>query len=336
MFKEIEKIWSNENLSQKEIEDVMQQIMSGSAKDDQIEQFLMALRKKGPTVEEITGAAQIMRKFVLGIETKHKVILDTCGTGGDKKNTFNISTVVALVVAGCDVAVAKHGNRSISSKCGSADILEALGVNLMLKQECLSKCLDDVGIAFLFAQSLHPAMKNVVAVRKQIGVETIFNILGPLTNPAKATHQMMGVYSRDLVEPMAHVLKNLGLKRAIVVHGADGLDEITTTDKTYISQYKNGEIRSYDIGCEELDIPVAKESDLLGGTLEENVKIVVDILGGQLSPKRDIVVLNAAYALFAAEKVDDIGKGVELAKGSLDSGRALAKLENLKKFTNNI
>ncbi|MCK5259797.1 MAG: anthranilate phosphoribosyltransferase [Candidatus Omnitrophica bacterium] len=329
----IEKLQNKKNLTQDEIEEIMHEIMSGASDENNIADFLLALREKGPTVDEITGAAKIMRKFVVGIDTKHKDILDTCGTGGDKKNTFNISTIAALVVAGAGVAVAKHGNRSVSSKCGSADVLEALGVNLNVEQEHLSACLDEVGIAFLFAQKLHPAMKNVASVRKKLGVETIFNILGPLTNPARATHQIMGVYSRDLVEPMVQVLKNLGLKRALVVHGSDGLDEITTTDKTFISEYDGNEVISYDISPDELGISIAQPRDLEGGDLETNVRICEDILGGKAGPKRDIVLINAAYALYVAGKVSDISSGMDLAKETIDSGKALDKLNELRNFT---
>lgn len=329
----IQKLQNKENLVQAEIEAVMHEIMLGETSEDDITAFLLALRAKGPTVEEITGAAKIMRRFVVGINAKHDVILDTCGTGGDKKGTFNISTITALVVAGAGVVVAKHGNRSVSSKCGSADVLEALGVNLNIEQQHLSDCLDEVGIAFLFAQKLHPAMKNVAPVRKKLGVETIFNILGPLTNPAEATHQILGVYSRDLVEPMARVLKNLGLKRALVVHGNDGLDEITTTDKTFIGEYNGEEIISYDISPDELGLNLAKPRDLEGGDLNANVHIFEDILGGKDGPKRDIVLLNAAYAFYIAEKVANISKGMELAKNTIDSGKALIKLEELKSFT---
>jgi len=330
----IQKIENKENLTQAEIEEVMQVIMSGNASKEEISAFLLALRKKGPTVDEITGAARIMRRFVIGVKSKHKIILDTCGTGGDKKNTFNISTVTALVVAGAGVVVAKHGNRSVSSTCGSACILEALGVNLDIGEERLKACLDEIGIAFLFAQKLHPAMKNVAPSRKELGVETIFNILGPLTNPAGATHQMIGVYNRDLIQPVASVLKNLGSKRALVVHGNDGLDEITTTDTTFISEYNGKEIVSYDITPEELGLNRAQPEDIEGGDLTANIQIVVDILDGLPGPKRDIVLLNAAYALYIVEKVTNIADGIALAKESIDSGQARAKLEELKEFTN--
>jgi len=332
----IQKLENNENLTQNEIEQIMRTIMNGEARPEEISSFLLALRAKGPTVEEITGAAQILRQLVIKIESRHKTILDTCGTGGDKKNTFNISTLTALVVAGAGCAVAKHGNRSVSSRCGSADILETLGVKLDLNQEQIGECLDKIGIVFLFAQKLHPAMKNVATVRKQLGVETIFNVLGPLTNPAGATHQILGVYSRDLVEPMAYVLKNLGLKRAMVVHGSDGLDEITTTGKTFICEYDGLEIVTYDINPQELGFNLAKADDLVGGDLQENFGIAHDILSGRQGPKRDIVVLNAAYALYVAEMANSILEGIALARESIDSGKALEKLEQLKRFTNSV
>ena len=330
----IQKLNHRENLTQFEIEAVMQEIMAGQAAKDDVAAFLLALREKGPTVEEITGAARIMRRFVIGIKTRHQRILDTCGTGGDKKNTFNISTITAFVVAGAGVVVAKHGNRSVSSKCGSADVLEAVGIKLDIEEQHLSECLNEVGIAFLFAQKLHPAMKNVAPVRKALGVETIFNVLGPLTNPAQATHQIMGVYSRDLVEPMAHVLKNLGLQRALVVHGSDGLDEITTTGRTDVSEYNGGEVISCDISPEELGIPLAKPADLVGGDLPTHVKIFESILNGRKGPQRDIVVVNAAYALYIAEQVKNIDEGIQAAQHSIDSGKARQKLEELKEFTN--
>jgi anthranilate phosphoribosyltransferase len=275
-----------------------------------------------------------MRQFVVGVKTKHEVVLDTCGTGGDHKGTFNISTLSALVVAGAGVAVAKHGNRSVSSVCGSADLLEALGVNLNLDDAKLGQCLDEIGIAFLFAQNLHPAMKNVAPVRKSLGVKTIFNILGPLTNPAHATHQVMGVYNRDLVEPMAEVLKNLGLKRALVVHGNDGLDEITITDKTFVSEFNGVDVVSYDIDPEELGIARATHEDLAVVEIEDNVCIALEILKGDKGPRRDIVVINAAYALYTAQKVKTIADGLAAAQESIDSGKALAKLEQLKEFSN--
>lgn len=329
----IERIKNRENLLAQEMEDIMRSIMSGSVAGADIADFLLALREKGPTVDEITAAAKIMRQFVVPIETRHPVVLDTCGTGGDKKNTFNISTISALVVAGAGVIVAKHGNRSVSSKCGSADVLEALGVNLNVEQERLSQCLDEIGIAFLFAQRLHPAMKTVAAVRKELKVETVFNVLGPLTNPAKATHQMMGVYNRDLVAPMAQVLANLGLKKALVVHGSDGMDEVTTSAPTFVSEFNGREVISYEVDPRELGIVLASEKDLRGADIKENTRIAEEILSGKKGPKRDIVVLNAAYALYTAEAVKTISQGIKAASQSIDSGKANEKLEALKEFT---
>ena len=332
----IQKLRNKENLTEEEIESVMVLLMSGKTANQDIKDFLLALNEKGLTIEEITGAAKTLKKFLVPVKTKYKVILDTCGTGGDTKGTFNISTVTAFVVAGGGVVVAKHGNRSVSSRCGSADVLEGLGVSLDIEDDHLGECLNQLGIAFLFAQKLHPAMKNVAPARKELKVKTIFNVLGPLINPASASHQIMGVYSRDLVEPMAYVLKNLGLKRGLVVHGADGLDEITTTNQTFISEYNGKEILSYDINPGELGIPLAHENDLKGGDLKDNVEIVQDILSGKKGPKRDIVVLNSAYAFYIVEKVKNISQGIELAKQTIDSGKALAKLESLIKFTNQV
>ena len=330
----IDKIISKRNLTHEEITVVMELIMSGHAPVDQVQDFLLALNAKGPTVEEITACALMMRKFVVSIKTKHDVILDTCGTGGDLKGSFNISTTAAFVIASCGVAVAKHGNRSVSSKCGSADVLESLGVNLEIEERLVGQCLDKVGIAFLFAQRLHPAMKNVASVRRNLGVKTIFNILGPLTNPAKATHQIVGVYSRDLVEPMIEVLKNLGLKKALVVHGHDGLDEVTTTGKTFIGEFNGKEIITYDIDAQELGLPLASTDDLDGGDKHQNAQIVTDVLKSQRGPKRDIVLLNAAYGLYTAGAVSNISQGILMAEHAIDSGRAYQKLEELKEFTN--
>lgn len=332
----IDKINSHKNLSHDEITVVMELIMSGHASLEDIRDFLLALNAKGPTVEEITACALIMRRFVVPIKTSHKVVLDTCGTGGDHRGTFNISTAAAFVIASCGVAVAKHGNRSVSSKCGSADVLEALGVNVDLDQSRVGACLDHVGIAFLFAQNLHPAMKNVAPVRKELGVKTIFNILGPLTNPASATHQIVGVYSRDLVEPVAQVLKHLGIRRALVVHGDDGLDEITTTDKTYIAEFNGKEIISYDIDVQELGIKRATLNDLNGGDKIENAEILEGIFTGQKGPKRDIVLVNSAYGLYTAGAVDNITVGIQMAEHAIDSGRVLMKLNELKESTNRV
>jgi anthranilate phosphoribosyltransferase len=330
------QIKQGENLSHDEITVVMELLMSGQAPLEEIKDFLLALKKKGPTVEEITACALIMRKFVLPVKTHHEIILDTCGTGGDHRDTFNISTVAAIVVASCGVAVAKHGNRSVSSKCGSADVLEALGINVDMEEQHLGKCLDEIGLAFLFAQRLHPAMKNVAFARQALGVKTIFNILGPLTNPAQATHQMMGVYSRDLIGPMAQVLKNLGLKRALVVHGNDGLDEITTTDRTFVCEYNGKDIISYDIDPDEWGVPRASIEDLRGGDAFHNAALVRKLLEGERGPRRDIVVINAAYALYTAQAVDNLTQGMRMAEHAIDSKRASQKLEELREFTNRV
>ena len=327
------KIKQGINLTHEEITIVMELIMSGHAALSDIKAFLLALNDKGPTVQEITASALIMRRFVIPVMTKHGVVLDTCGTGGDQKQTFNISTVAALVVASCGVVVAKHGNRSVSSKCGSADVLEELGVNVQMEEKYLSQCLDDVGIAFLFAQRLHPAMKNAAPARKEIGGKTIFNILGPLTNPAQASHQIMGVYKRELTAPLAQVLKNLGVKRALVVHGSDGLDEITTTGKTFVSEYNAGEIISYDLNPHELGIPLAREDDLKGGDKSDNAAITIEILKGKKGPPRDIVLINAAYGLYITGCVKHIKAGLRMAEHAIDSRRAMVKLEDLKEFT---
>ncbi|MBF0510942.1 MAG: anthranilate phosphoribosyltransferase [Candidatus Omnitrophica bacterium] len=327
------KVEEGHNLSDHEIAVVMDLIMKGKAPLADLKRFLLALNKKGPTVEEITASARIMRKFVIPVKSHHQVILDTCGTGGDHRGTFNISTVVAIVTAACGVAVAKHGNRAVSSRCGSADVLEALGVNLQMEEKYLGECLDKIGLAFLFAQRLHPAMKNVALARQELGVKTIFNVLGPLTNPANATCQMMGVFSRDLVKPLAEVLKNLGLQRALVVHGHDGLDEITTTAKTCVCEFDGQEISAYDFDPEELGIKRAVIDDLSGGDALCNARIVHDILNGVKGPRRDIVVINAAFCLYAAGVVDDIKDGMDKAHEAIDAKRALKKLEDLKEFT---
>ncbi len=332
----IRKIQSGANLTHDEITVVMALIMTGEAPLEDMKEFLLALNTKGPTIEEITACALLMRRFVINVSTNHGVVLDTCGTGGDHKDTFNISTVAALVVAASGVVVAKHGNRGVSSKCGSADVLQAMGVNIDMENRLLGECLDEVGLAFLFAQQLHPAMKYAAPARKAVGVKTIFNILGPLTNPARATHQIMGVYSRELTEPMAHVLKNLGLRRALVVHGADGLDEITTTGPSYVSEYNGSDVISYTITPEELGLAPARLEDFIGGDVQTNADIALAVLNGEKGPRRNIVVANAAYALYVSEAVDQLSVGLRMAEHAIDSGRALSKLAQLKEFTNRV
>jgi len=345
----IQELIQNIDLTEKQMQEVFNQIMSGKAKDSQIGAFLTALRLKGETVDEITAAAKIMRKKVLRLDLKTSVdidredinidketILDTCGTGGSGTNTFNISTACAFVVAGCGVTVAKHGNRSVSSQCGSADVLNELGVNLDLTADKTAECIRKIGIGFLFAPLYHSAMKYAIGPRREIGIRTIFNILGPLTNPANANAQVLGVYEEHLVETMADVLKNLGCRFAFVVHGLDTLDEITITGPTKVAELKNNEINTYYIKPQDFDIPVADLEDIKGGNAKENAKIIIDVLSGQRGPKRDVVLLNSAAALVAAVKARDFKEGIKLAADSIDSNKAIAKLEQLKKITHQL
>jgi len=339
MIKEaINKLIGKVDLTQEEIEEVMQQIMNGETSQAQIASFLTALRLKGETVDEITGCANIMRKHVIKIEIPKDLgaIIDTCGTGGDSSGTFNVSTVSAFVAAGCGLTIAKHGNRSVSSKCGSADLLEALGINIELDSEKVKSCINDVGIGFLYAPKLHPAMKYATPVRKQIGIRTIFNILGPLTNPAFSKHQLFGTYSEELTEKLAYVLKNLGSLHCLVVHGLDGLDEVTTTNKTKVSELKNGEVKTYLLDAEDFSMNKAKPQDLKAGSLEDNKKIALEVLEGKKGPCRDIVVLNSACAIYAGDKVADIKEGIKLAQESIDSSKAIEKLKLLKEYTNKV
>ena len=333
MIKEsIGVLFRKQDLSAGQMTAAMEEIMSGKADMQHIVSFLTALNEKGESVEELTAAVLVMRRYVTKINTKHKIILDTCGTGGDTKGTFNVSTIVAFVASGCAIAVAKHGNRCVSSCCGSADILEALGININLSKEKLENCLDEIGIAFLFAQNLHPAMKYAMPARKQIGKRTMFNILGPLTNPAGATHQLVGVYDKRWTEILAKVLANLGTVHAMVVHGEDGLDEITTTAQTFVSETNNGKINNYEIIPEHFGIKKAKLEDLSGGNASYNAKILLDILNRKPGPQRDIVILNAAAAIYTADKARNLRDGIKLAAESIDSGSALKKLNLLKEY----
>lgn len=329
----IDLLTKKENLTNRLMQTVMEEIMTGKADTQQIISFLTALSDKGESIEELAAAVSVMRLHAVKINTRHKIILDTCGTGGDKSGTFNISTIVAFVASGAGIAVAKHGNRSVSSRCGSADILEELGVNISLNQERLQDCLDRIGIAFLFAPNLHPAMKYAMPARKQIAKRTIFNILGPLSNPASATNQLIGVFDKRWTEPIARVLTSLGSKHVLVVHGEDGLDEITTTTKTLVSESYQGRVDNYEIAPENFGIERVKPDELLGNDASGNAKILLDILKGGDGAKRDIVVLNSAAAIYAADRAGSIEEGIDLAKDSLDSGKALKKLELLKEFT---
>jgi anthranilate phosphoribosyltransferase len=326
----LKKLSSGEDLESGLMQLVMEKIMAGEVETPLIVDFLVGLNKKGYTVDEITEAVRVMRNHATKIHSSQGVILDTCGTGGDKKGTFNISTVTAFVVSGCGVAVAKHGNRSVSSCCGSADILEALGIAIQASPSVLARCLDEIGIAFLFAQHLHPAMKHAMPARKQIGERTIFNLLGPLTNPANATHQLIGVFDGCWTEVIAKVLKNLGTVHALVVHGEDGLDEVTTTETTRISEVNRGDVKTFQVRPEEYGLKRARLDDLKGGNAADNAEILVSILKGSSGPRRDIVVLNAAAALYAADKVSSIEEGMNEAISSIDSGKAFAKLESLR------
>jgi len=330
----IRKIVERQNLTAEEAEMAMSEIMDGEATPAQVASFITALRMKGETIDEITAFTGVMRQRAVKVVTEREPLVDTCGTGGDKLDTFNISTAASFVAAGAGVAVAKHGNRAASSNCGSADVLEALGVNLTMTPEQIGKCIDCVGIGFMFAPSMHPAMKHAVGPRKEIGVRTVFNILGPMTNPAGAKAQVLGVFSVDLCEVMARVLKNLGSERAIVAHGMDGLDEISTLGKTRISELKDGVVRGYDLDPGEMGLPKARAQDIAGGqTLEENVEILMAVLQGEKGPRRDIVCLNAAAALVVAGKAEDLRQGFGMAKKEIDSGAALDCLERFRDFS---
>ncbi len=330
----IAKLIEGEDLTREETVGVMDQIMSGDATDAQIGAFLVALRLKGETVDEIAGAAEVMREKATRIETGHEVVVDTCGTGGDHSGTFNISTAAAFVVAGAGLCVAKHGNRAASSLCGSADVLKALGVNIEAPPETVGRCLDDVGIGFLFAPALHGAMKYAIGPRREVGIRTIFNALGPLTNPAGAQRQVIGVYSGALTESLAEVLGRLGSEHAFVVHGSDGLDEVTTTGSTQVSELRDGSVSTYEITPEAFGFARADADALKGGDEETNAGIVLSVLRGDPGPRRDIVLLNAAAAVVAGGLAGDMAAGVEVAREAVDSGRAMEKLEGLKAASN--
>ena len=318
----------------------MEAIMSGAATGAQIGAFLTALRMKGETVEELIGFAQVMRQKVVRIQshggnvagmsgTDREMLIDTCGTGGDATGTFNVSTATAFVVAGAGLRVAKHGNRSVSSLCGSADVVETLGISLELSPESVTRCLEEIGIGFLYAPLLHTAMKHVMPARREMGVRTVFNMLGPLTNPAGANAQIIGVYAASLTEPLARVLAELGTVRAFVVHGADNLDEISNTGESRVSEVREGTVRTYTVRPEDFGMPRASIKDLQGGDRAENADIIRAVLGGEPGPRRDIVLMNAAAALVAGGKARDLKDGVGVAARSVDSGAARGKLDAL-------
>jgi anthranilate phosphoribosyltransferase len=334
MFREnLNKIIQRKDLNETEMSKMIAEIFSGDITDAQIGAFMAALATKGETFEELAGAAKAMRRKARRIQNSSATIVDTCGTGGDGANTFNISTTTAFVVAGCGVTVAKHGNRSVSSQCGSADLLEALGVRIDTEPELVEEAVAEIGIGFLFAPIFHGAMRFAAKARKEVGLRSIFNMLGPLTNPAAANCQLLGVYRPELTEMFANALKLLGAKRAFVVHGHDGMDEISVCAPTRVSELKDNMIRTFDITPGQFDIKQADSGELTGGDPTKNAEITIEILKGEKSPKRDVVLLNAAAALVAAGKAEDFNAGIHLAEGSIDSGAALAKMQALVRFT---
>jgi anthranilate phosphoribosyltransferase len=333
-----------QSLSRDEARAVMSEVLTGQCTDAQIAALLVALHMKGETVEEIVGFAEAIRAAAAPLNvagnatidvsgTEREALVDTCGTGGDASETFNISTATALVAAGAGVRVAKHGNRSVTSKCGSADVMEALGVNITLPPSRVAECLKTIGIAFLFAPAMHSAMKYVQPARRELRLRTVFNLLGPLTNPAHASAQVVGVYSDDLVEKLAEALSMLGLRRAFVVHGSDGLDEITITGPTRIAEVRDGQVRTYEITPEEFGFSRAPIETISGGDAAGNAAIIREVLAGKTSARRDVVLLNAAAALVASSRADHLADAIPLAAKSIDSGAAREKLEALVRFT---
>jgi len=333
----IRKLINETDLTHEESTAAMKEIMSGEATNAQIGAFLTALRMKGETSDEITAFTSVMKECCHRIHPNVKGrLVDTCGTGGDKVKTFNISTTAAFVAAGADVAVAKHGNRSVTSKCGSADVLERLGLNLNIEPEAVEKAIEKVGIGFMFAPAFHPAMKYAIGPRREVGIRTVFNVLGPLTNPADANAQLLGVYDRRLTEPLAYSLKSLGCEEAMVVHGLDGLDEISTVGKTTVSWLRNGEVVTKEMAPKDFGARKAKIDDVRGAGADESAEITFDILYGCCDangPRREIVQVNGAAAIIVAGKAEDFGYGMELANESMESGAAYKKLKELVKFS---
>ncbi|PPR77794.1 MAG: Anthranilate phosphoribosyltransferase [Alphaproteobacteria bacterium MarineAlpha2_Bin1] len=331
--KYISDLTNNKDLSQKDSIDAFNIIMSGKASNSQIGAFLASLKTKGETINEILGGAIVLRNNMEIIDSKFETI-DIVGTGGDAKGTFNISTTSAIITAACGIPVAKHGNKAVSSKSGAADVLEKLGVNINISTEKIKQCLDRINITFLNAPNHHPTMKNVAPIRSELGIRTIFNILGPLANPARVKVQLTGVYSKDWVEPIANVLKKLNFRSAWVVYGMDGMDEITTTEATYVNELKDGNINKFFIKPEEYGIQRSNPSDLIGGDPSDNAKSLVNLLKGVKSPYRDIVLLNTAASLKISGKAKSIEEGIKIAQNVIDSGKALSCLEQLIEFTN--
>jgi anthranilate phosphoribosyltransferase len=331
----VAKAIDGQDLTEVEAESAMTQIMEGQATPAQIGAFLTALRMKGEAVSEIAGCARAMRRSAIPVRPQRPEALgDTCGTGGDGSGTFNISTTAAFVTAGAGQPVAKHGNRSISSKCGSADVLEALGVNLDLTPDQVAASVDEVGIGFLFAPKLHPAMKHAIGPRRELGVRTIFNVLGPLTNPANASAQVLGVYDPDLTETLAHVLGTLGSEAAFVVHGSGGLDELTTSGPNQVSALRDGRVETHNLDPADLGFQRARVEELRGGDASENATITRGILAGKINgARRDVVVLNASAALLVGGRADTLADAIRLAENSLDGGSARRVLDDLIEFT---
>lgn len=327
----LSKIIKRQDLSMQEAEVIMKEIMSGNVGNAQLGALLTGLQMKGEVIEEITGFAKIMREFATRIEPKvNGVLLDTCGTGGDKIKTFNISTISALVVAGTGIYIAKHGNRSVTSKCGSADLLEGLGVNLNLEPELVKNCIEQAGIGFMFAPLFHPAMKYAMPTRRELKIRTVFNILGPLTNPANAECHTLGVFHKDLVPVMANVLNNLGGKHIFTVHNSCGIDELAPVGINYITECNEGKMESFALTNKEFDVPDCNIKDILAGNLEENMNIALNILRNNIKDaKYHTILMNSALALKSANRVTDFEEGIEMAKDSIESGKAYQKLEEL-------
>ncbi|HEX9061749.1 MAG TPA: anthranilate phosphoribosyltransferase [Clostridia bacterium] len=332
----IKKLVEGKDLTEQEAMETMNTIMSGEATHAQIGSFLTALRIKGESIDEIAGCARVMREKADRIRPNVPYYIDTCGTGGDGSNTFNISTAAAFVAAAGGVAVAKHGNRSMSSKCGCADVLEALGININLEPHQVEKCIEDINIGFMFAQTFHKSMKHAAGPRKELGFRTVFNMLGPLTNPAGAKGQLLGVYDKSLTEPVANVLLKLGVEKAMVIHGLDGMDEISTTGKTKVSEVKDGHVDTYEIDPLEYGIERASKADLEGGNAAENAQMIKAILNGEKGHKRNIVLINAAAALYVGKAVEKLQDGVAVATEIIDSKKALNKLLEFCEYTQNI
>lgn len=331
----IAQVVEGHDLSESESEDIMTEIMDGEARPAQIAAYITALRMKGETVEEITGAARVMRSKVLRIAMQGDLV-DTCGTGGDGSGTFNISTVSAFVIAGAGVKVAKHGNRSVSSKCGSADLLTELGVNVDMDPGLVMDCIREANFGFMFAPNYHQSMKHAVGPRRDIGIRTIFNCLGPVTNPANAAIQVLGVYSKELADKIAKVLVKLGTKNSFVIHGMDGLDEITLTTDTHVCEIKNGSISEYILKPTDLGLSYCRTDEIKGAGPKENGKIALAVLNGESGAKTDIVILNAAPALLASGRASNMKEGMDIARESIKSGKALDALEKLKEVSNRV